>query len=145
MSSLNLFHVKTGYIEFFLQYSLLLEILTELESCGEGKMLLSKLVCRWNMLWKGHCKLSKYLAQDDGQDRLFTTNNVSSTLYLCSFQIISNFSAVAVGTSQRFISILTDNIVMVSHKQVIFKKQYKTIFVQDTAQEPGLCLGLPTM
>ena len=37
MSGLNSFHVKTGYIEQFLQYEnlLLLEIPTDIKPCGE--------------------------------------------------------------------------------------------------------------
>ena len=67
--------------------------------------------------------------------------------YICPlFYIISNSSPVAVSTSERFTSILTDNIVMDSYRQVILKNQYKTVIVivQDTAYGPGHCLGITT-
>ena len=51
------------------------------------------------------------------------------------FYIISNVSPVALHTSQRFTTILTDEIVMNSRKQIILKKLYSNVFVmvQDEA------------
>ena len=59
------------------------------------------------------------------------------------FYIISNnISPVAAHTSQMFTSILTDKIVIGSHRQVILKTQYSNAFamVQDAAYGPGHCI-----
>ena len=61
--------------------------------------------------------------------------------YICAvYYIISNnFPPVVVHTSQRFTSILTDNIVIDSHRQVILKKWYLNVFgmVQGVVSVPG--------
>ena len=70
------------------------------------------------------------------QDRLITLNSASWTLYVLFYIISNNFSPVAVSTSQRFISMLTDKIAMASHRQVILKK-YSLTSLQRISGDAG--------
>ena len=97
------------------------------------------------MLQKYVWKPSIKLAQDKGKERLFTLNNVSWTLHLCSvLYSVQQLFPISCQYPHRFTSVRTDKIVMDSFSQVILKKQYKMCMVWSRMQHRGSghCLGV---
>ena len=70
---------------------------------------------------------------------MFKVNNLSWSLLVLPF-------LQDVPSTNNMCPILTDKIVMDSHRQGMLKKYYKHIFirVQDTAWEPGRSEGVPS-